>query len=126
MEGSRAGSARHAVFKGRHQSEYAWFSIADALPVVSASAERAARRIVRASELGRARVVIPGYARIPATLYAAFPSLVLKALSLADRALPDAGGVGEAGVLGADSTSALSPSFATTLGERAARRNNEM
>src|SRR5262249_52903527 len=31
----RTGSPPNATFKGRHREEYAWFSISDALPVVS-------------------------------------------------------------------------------------------
>ena len=38
----RTGSPRHAIFKGRHRAEYAWFSISDALPLVSMDADRAA------------------------------------------------------------------------------------
>ena len=40
----RTGSPRHAIFKGRHRAEYAWFSISDALPLVSMDADRAAAR----------------------------------------------------------------------------------
>ncbi|RIL06127.1 MAG: ketoacyl reductase [Proteobacteria bacterium] len=121
----RTGSPRHGVFKGRHRDEYAWFSVADSLPVLAASADRTARRIVRASQLGRARVVVPAWARLPAAAYAAFPGVVLGALALTNRLLPAPGGVGEAGVPGAESTSDASPSWWTALGERAARRNNE-
>src|SRR4051812_36808463 len=44
----RTGSPRNALFKGNNEAEYAWFSISDALPVVSTGARRAARRIVNA------------------------------------------------------------------------------
>ena len=37
----RTGSPRNALFKGDNEAEYAWFSISDALPVLSMSAERA-------------------------------------------------------------------------------------
>ena len=69
----RTGSPRHARFKGRHRDEHAWFSIADSLPLLSAGAERAARKIMRASQLGHARVVMPGYTRVPPALYADLP-----------------------------------------------------
>jgi NAD(P)-dependent dehydrogenase (short-subunit alcohol dehydrogenase family) len=39
----RTGSPRHALLKGRHRAEYAWFSISDALPLMSMDAERADR-----------------------------------------------------------------------------------
>src|SRR5207248_11163142 len=38
----RTGSPRHALFKGQHQAEYAWFKISDSLPIVTISAEKAA------------------------------------------------------------------------------------
>jgi NAD(P)-dependent dehydrogenase (short-subunit alcohol dehydrogenase family) len=121
----RTGSPRHAKFKGRHRDEHAWFSIADSLPLLSAGAERAARKIMRASQLGRARVVMPGYTRVPPALYAAFPDLALAALSLANRFLPDPGGIGDEARPGSQSESPASPSWITTLSDRAAQRNNE-
>src|SRR6186997_1202822 len=55
----RTGSPRNAIFRGRHRSEYAWFSISDALPGVSISAEQAARRIIEATCRGEAEVLFP-------------------------------------------------------------------
>lgn len=39
----RTGSPRNALFRGKHKREYAWFAIADSLPLLSISAESAAR-----------------------------------------------------------------------------------
>jgi NAD(P)-dependent dehydrogenase (short-subunit alcohol dehydrogenase family) len=50
----RTGSPRNATFKGQHRAEYAWFSISDSLPLVSISAEHAARRIIDACRHGDA------------------------------------------------------------------------
>src|SRR5690606_33875253 len=36
----RTGSPRNALFKGRHRAEYAWFAIADSLPLATISSER--------------------------------------------------------------------------------------
>jgi len=47
----RTGSPRNAEFKGRHELEYLWFSLSDSLPVVSFSAETAARRIIEAAAM---------------------------------------------------------------------------
>ena len=55
----RTGSPRNAIFRGQHRSEYAWFSISDALPGLSISAESAARRIVAACRRGDAEVLFP-------------------------------------------------------------------
>src|SRR5581483_12063238 len=60
----RTGSPRNAFFKGNNEAEYAWFSISDALPVLSMNAERAARRIVRACVRGEAEVVLSVPAKI--------------------------------------------------------------
>ena len=50
----RTGSPRNADFKGKHRFEYAWFSISDALPLLTVSAENAARQIIHACKRGRA------------------------------------------------------------------------
>jgi short-subunit dehydrogenase len=122
----RTGSPRNARFRGRHRSEYAWFSVGDSLPVLSGSAARAARRVVRAAEQGRARVVFPRAAQLAVALHGIAPGLTLGALGAVDRMLPQAGGVGAASVPGSESTSAWSPSILTALNERAAARNNEL
>src|SRR5436190_6533704 len=54
----RTGSPPHASFKGQHRREYAWFAISDSLPLLSMSAERAARRILTACRRGAPRVVL--------------------------------------------------------------------
>src|SRR5262249_43237660 len=41
----RTGSPRNALFKGDNRAEYAWFSVADSLPVLSINTKRAARQI---------------------------------------------------------------------------------
>ena len=49
----RTGSPRHAIFKGRHRAEYAWFSVSDALPLVSMDAAGPAARSWTRSGEGR-------------------------------------------------------------------------
>jgi short-subunit dehydrogenase len=122
----RTGSPRHASFKGRHREEYAWFSIADATPGITIGAERAAARIVRAGERGRARLVLPVYMRLPVALHAAAPGLTLGVLARAHALLPAPGGIGEGERKGSESESRWSPSLLTALDERAARRFNQL
>jgi NAD(P)-dependent dehydrogenase (short-subunit alcohol dehydrogenase family) len=122
----RTGSPRNAEFKGRHRAEYTWFSIADSLPLLSMDAERAARRIVRGAEQGRARILVPLMVHVPVIAHAVVPGLAHGVLSLMDRLLPRAGGVGAASREGRDSGTRWSPSWLTVLNERAARRNNEV
>jgi len=121
----RTGSPRHAMFKGRHQAEFAWFSIADALPVTSMSAERAAKAIIDALVHGDAEVVLSIPARIATKLYGLAPNLVDEVFGLVARLLP-ASNTDRRTVEGKDAESSLSPSVLTTLGDAAARRNNEL
>jgi short-subunit dehydrogenase len=122
----RTGSPRNAEFKGQHRMEYAWFSISDALPLLTVSAENAARQIVRACKRGQAELVISVPAKIAVVFEALFPEVTYKTLGLVNQLLPRSGGVGTANVKGKDSTSSWSPSWLTTLNDEAAVRNNEM
>ena len=122
----RTGSPRNAIFRGRHRSEYAWFSISDALPGLSISAEHAARRIVAACRRGDAEVLFPITARAAAVANALAPGMTARVLSVVDRLLPGPDGGGGGRRKGSESQSALSPSWLTTLGDRAAREYNQI
>src|SRR5262245_51785661 len=122
----RTGSPRNATFKGQHRSEYAWFSISDSLPLLTVSAERAARRIISACQRGEAEVIFPIQAKLAAMFDTIAPELTAALLGFLNRLLPAAGGVGSARVKGSESQSSLSPSWLTMLGDRAARRYNEV
>ena len=122
----RTGSPRNALFKGQHRAEYAWFSISDSLPILSISAEAAARKIVSACQHGDAELILSLPAQLAVRFHGLFPGLTAELMSLANQFLPGPGGVGTRNVPGRESTSALSPSWATTLTEEAARRNNEI
>jgi NAD(P)-dependent dehydrogenase (short-subunit alcohol dehydrogenase family) len=122
----RTGSPRNANFKGKHRDEYAWFSIADSLPVASIKAERAARQIVDACKQGRAELVITVQAKMAVLFDALFPELTAELMAVVNQLLPEAGGIGEGTAKGRDSTSSWSPSWLTTLTEEAAMKNNEV
>ena len=122
----RTGSPRNADFKGRHRAEYAWFSISDALPGASMSAERAARQIMAACRRGDAEIVLSLPASVAVKIQGVAPGLVSRVLGWTNRLLPRAGGIGSRSAKGRDSQSAWSPSLLTVLNERAARRNNEL
>jgi NAD(P)-dependent dehydrogenase (short-subunit alcohol dehydrogenase family) len=122
----RTGSPRQAFFKGQHRAEYAWFSISDALPLISQSAERAARQIIAACRRGDAEVVLSLPAKVATTAHSLFPGLTADVLGLANTfLLPGSGGIGTAHLPGKHSSSALSPSWLTALSDKAAQRNNE-
>jgi NAD(P)-dependent dehydrogenase (short-subunit alcohol dehydrogenase family) len=122
----RTGSPRNATFKGQHRAEYAWFAISDSLPVASMSAERAARQIIAACKRGEAEVILTTQAVLAVKFNALFPELTADLLNLANRLLPDAGGIGTKRAKGKDSESELAPSLLTALGDKAAERNNEI
>lgn len=122
----RTGSPRNAIFRGQHRSEYAWFSISDSLPGLSISAERAARRIVAACRRGDAEVLFPLTTRIASVVNAVAPGFTAGALATVDRLLPDAPRRSAGRRKGSDSQSSLSPSWLTRLGDRAARKYNQI
>lgn len=122
----RTGSPRNATFKGQHRAEYAWFSISDSLPVASMSAERAARQILAACKRGDAEVTLSVPAQAAVIFHGLFPGLTADLLGIVNQLLPPPGGIGSARAKGEESHSTFSPSWATTLGDQAALRNNEV
>jgi short-subunit dehydrogenase len=123
----RTGSPRHAMFKGQHRAEYAWFNLSDSLPGASMDAERAARQVIAAMRRGDAEVILSLPAKLAATVHGVMPGVVADALSAANRLLPDAEpGTGQQAVKGRESTSRISPSWLTRFNERAAQRYNQV
>jgi NAD(P)-dependent dehydrogenase (short-subunit alcohol dehydrogenase family) len=122
----RTGSPRNAFFKGNNEAEYAWFSISDALPLLSISARRAAREIVRASVRGASEVILSIPAKLAVKFHGIAPGTTSTFLSLVNRILPEPGGIGKAVKYGDQSFSVLSPSWITSLNEKAAAENNQI
>ena len=122
----RTGSPRNATFRGRHQAEYAWFSIADSLPGISVSVEEAARRILDGARRGDAEVRFPLVTGLAVIASAVAPNLTAAALDVTMRLLPDAPPDRRGRRPGRESQSAVSPSWLTRLGDAAARRYNQI
>ena len=123
----RTGSPFNAWFKGQHRQEFAWFAIADSLPLLSIDADRAARQIVDALRHGDAELVVSWPARIAIAASAAMPNTVAFAMSVANGLLPSqADANGEESRSGWQSGSRVAPSILTRLSERAAAVNNEI
>jgi NAD(P)-dependent dehydrogenase (short-subunit alcohol dehydrogenase family) len=123
----RTGSTYNASFKGQHQSEFAWFHVADSIPGLSIAATRAARQIVDAVRHGDAALTITVPARLGVLMNAAFPQTMARVMALTNRLLPSAsteGGVEQRS--GWQSSSRLVPSAITTLADRASTENNEL
>jgi len=122
----RTGSHVNAVFKGKNEQEYAWFSIADALPVSSISAESAAKEIIEACRAGKSEAIISIQAELAAKMNALFPEMISAVAGLINRILPGKGGIGEDHATGKESASFISPSFLTANIDSASARNNEL
>jgi hypothetical protein len=87
----RTGSPDHAIFKGRHRAEYAWFTLSDANPLLSTSADAAARRIMRAIRHRQHNVTIGWTAKAAQVAAALLPETTTRLLAVAARLLPTAG-----------------------------------
>jgi NAD(P)-dependent dehydrogenase (short-subunit alcohol dehydrogenase family) len=122
----RTGSPRHAWFKGQHESEYAWFSISDSLPLLTISAERAGDQLVRACARGDAEIVLSLPAKIAVAFQALFPEVTAHLLSMTNRLLPGPEGGSDEVREGKDSQADWLPAWLTKMGDDAAAQNNEI
>jgi NAD(P)-dependent dehydrogenase (short-subunit alcohol dehydrogenase family) len=121
----RTGSHVNAMFKGKNEWEYALFSLMDATPLTSVSAESAAKQIVKAAKQGKAGAIISAQAKLAAKMSQLFPELTAEVISLINRILPGNGGIGKGYAAGPDSKS-LVPSILTGMIDKAAKLNNEL
>jgi NAD(P)-dependent dehydrogenase (short-subunit alcohol dehydrogenase family) len=123
----RTGSPINADMKGRHEAEFAWFAISDALPGLSTSAEKAAAQIIDACRHGDPELTITVQAKIAAAVGQLAPAAMARILTVANRMLPGPNSAdGERHRRGRDSRSSWAPSAVTTLSDRAAVVNNEI
>ena len=122
----RTGSHVNALFKGRHEEEFAWFATSDAQPLLSASTQQAAREMLEACRYGDAELVITLPAKLAVRLSRLFPGLTAAAATLAERFLPAATGAeGDERRSGWKSFSDLAPSKLTRPADQAIARNNQ-
>jgi NAD(P)-dependent dehydrogenase (short-subunit alcohol dehydrogenase family) len=123
----RTGSPFNAWFKGRHRAEFAWFAIADSMPLLSIDGRRAAAQIVDAMRHGDAELVVSWPARLAVAAEALAPNTLAKAMTLVNRVLPaPTGMLGNESHTGWQSGSRWAPSPLTRLSERSAAENNEV
>jgi short-subunit dehydrogenase len=124
----RTGSPFNASFRGHQREEFAWFAIADSLPLISTSGQRAAEQIVEAIRHGDAELVITWAAKLAVVAAALMPntmSLVLRAANA--LVLPPASpAAGNERWSGWQSLSDWAPSALTRFAERAAIENNQI
>ena len=123
----RIGSPVNAAFKGQRPQEYSWFAIASSLPVITISAERAARQILDACRRGDAELVITVQAKLAVLARTIAPELFSDAMSLVQRLLPrPVGPEGDVAEPGRSAGSDWVPSTILAPMYAAARRNNEL
>jgi short-subunit dehydrogenase len=123
----RTGSFGHALVKGRREVEASLFALAASLPLLTVSAEHAARRIVLAVERRERFVVIGVPAKLLRLAHALLPGTVVGALGLVNRFLPRADRSSRESIAlpGELFRRGLARSVLTALGDRAAHDYNE-
>jgi NAD(P)-dependent dehydrogenase (short-subunit alcohol dehydrogenase family) len=124
----RTGSPVNAMFKGQRPHEYAWFAIADSLPLSSVSASRAARQIVEACRRGDAELVISIQAKLAILARTLAPELFADVMAFMNRLLPGPAIDGDRPEPGRNNESdwAGPPARLTAPTYRAAHANNEL
>ncbi|HEY2625671.1 MAG TPA: SDR family oxidoreductase [Candidatus Udaeobacter sp.] len=123
----RTGSHVNAKFKGKHDSEFAWFAVSAGAPLISMNAERAARKILAACRRGQPSLTLTYAARTAILGNALCPNLTGYMMKIVNRFLPKAAGKGEGDESHTGSeTRCLVPGWMTRLADRATLRNNEM
>ena len=123
----RTGSHVNAKFKGRHDSEFAWFAASAGAPLISMNSERAARKIIAACRRGQPSLTLTYAARTAILGNALFPNLTGYGMKIVNRFLPKAAdkNEGDESRKGSE-TRRLVPAWITRLADRATLRNNEM
>ena len=88
----RTGSYTNAMFKGRQESEFDWYSFAANARLTSMDARRAARRIIKAAKLRTPELVLGWQARLLRIAHGLFPGTLSRVLVAMNRLLPDPDG----------------------------------
>ncbi|MBV9009832.1 MAG: SDR family NAD(P)-dependent oxidoreductase [Verrucomicrobia bacterium] len=121
----RTGSHVNAGFKGDHSAEFAWFSFSNAMPLLSMSAERAARKIIGACRRGQPSLTLTFAARLAIAGNAVAPNLTGYAMKIANAVLPSPlGHLGDRSLAGRESRDKEPRVFTQHL-NAASVKNNE-
>ncbi len=120
----RTGSPRNIDVKGDHEEEYAWFKLADSSPLLSQSAETAAKNIISAIEEGQSEAILSATAKVATILQGFAPGWMNVLMTLANKLLPDTVPGGSSTRKGYESESELSMAFGSPS-DQAAAKNNE-
>jgi NAD(P)-dependent dehydrogenase (short-subunit alcohol dehydrogenase family) len=121
----RTGSHVNAKFKGRHDNEFAWFAASAGAPLISMSADRAARKILAACRRGQPSLTLTFAARAAILGNALCPNLTGYLMKFVNRLLPEAGDEqGNKSRVGSE-VRRLIPDWVTRAADKATVRNNE-
>src|SRR5216117_1908034 len=121
----RTGSHVNAKFKGKHDTEFAWFAASAGAPLISINADRAARKILAACRRGQPSLTLTFDARTAILGNALFPNLTGYWMKMVNRFLPGAGDDEGNQSRAGSQLRRLTPRWLTRLADRATKRNNE-
>ena len=121
----RTGSHVNAKFKGKHDTEFAWFAAAAGAPLLSMNADRAARKILAACRRGQPSLTLTFAARLQIVANVLFPNLTGYAMKMVNRFLPGPGNDEGNQLRPGSQLRRLTPQWVTRLADRATRKNNE-
>ncbi len=121
----RTGSHHNIDVLGKNKLEFSLFSIVGTNPLVSVNAEKAARKIINAFRDKKTSYILSLPATLLAKTHGLFPGFTSDLLAYVNYALPASPKGDEDKLKGYESYSAVSPSFLTRLGDKAAVKNNE-
>lgn len=121
----RTGSPRNATIKGHYDAEYAWFKAADSSPVTSQSAEKSAKEIINALELGEKETTLSLSGKLATAIQGIAPGWVSTMLAVTNKILPKPV-EGSDSVKGYQAESRLSQNPLNSSTDEAARKNNEL
>src|SRR6266480_1608371 len=121
----RTGSHVNAKFKGRHANEFAWFAASAGAPLISMSADRAARKILAACRRGQPSVTLTFAARAAILGNALCPNLTGYLMKFVNRLLPEAGDEEGNKSRAGSEVRRLIPDWLTRTADKATARNNE-
>src|SRR6266702_1233902 len=122
----RTGSHVNAKFKGKHDTEFAWFAASAGAPLLSMNANRAARKILAACCRGQPSLTLTFAARAAIVGNAFFPNLTGYAMKFANRLLPGPGGEEGNKSRAGSQLRRLPPEWLTRRADRATEKNNEV
>lgn len=121
---TRTGSPRNAIIKGQHEKEYAWFTTADVLPLVTMSAQKTAKKILNACRHGDSELTLTLTGKIAALVHGISPGFITDYFALIDQFLPGPGSNHR--MTGSDSESDKTPGWVKAVNDKVGVENNEI